>query len=321
MAKFATNLACIMTAALLGSAPLVAHAATKKKSAARSSAPAARTTTPAPPKATPRPVAEMLADGNLELAARGAIVIDAYTGEPLFEKNSDGAYFPASTTKILTALLIIEEGNLDHIVEVTEEDSRVGESGLSIKAGERYTRRQMLFGLMLKSANDVAHALGRDNAGTMADFAKKMTLRAQELGARNTYFMNPHGLHHGQHFTNPRDLATITRAAMQQPYFRQIVTTRAFEWPRPDGNPWTVSNHNRLLKEFPGCTGVKTGFTNPAQQVLASAAVRDGREVIAVVMHTNKPGIWEDSKLLLTYGLQYPPGTSPAMRRAALISR
>jgi D-alanyl-D-alanine carboxypeptidase (penicillin-binding protein 5/6) len=210
----------------------------------------------------------------------------------------------------MTALLVIEAGDLDREVEVAEEDARVGESGLSIKAGERYTRRQMLYGLMLKSANDVAHALGRDNAGTMPAFAEKMTLRARELGARNTSFRNPHGLHDPEHFTNARDLALIARAAMEQPYFRQIVSTRAFTWQRTEG-PWVVPNHNRLLKEFPGCTGVKTGFTRPAQQVLVSAALGGGREVIAVVMHTHRPGIWDDSRLLLSYGLQSLPGARP----------
>jgi D-alanyl-D-alanine carboxypeptidase (penicillin-binding protein 5/6) len=320
MARFAHKLRFILLAAVLAAAPFPSFAATKKKPATKATTakkprpatpkPSTPRPTAAPPKATPRPVAAMLADGNLELAAEGAIVIDAYTGAPLFEKNPDSTQYPASTTKIMTALLVIEAGNLDEIVEVTDEDSKVGESGLSIKPGEHYTRRQMLFGLMLKSANDVAHALGRDNAGTMPAFAEKMTLRAHELGANNTSFRNPHGLHDVQHFTNARDLAAITRAAMQQPYFRKIVSTLAFTWERTDG-PWVVGNHNRLLKEFPGCTGVKTGFTRPAQQVLASAALKDGREVIAVVMHTNRPGIWEDSKLLLTYGMKYPPGTRP----------
>lgn len=307
MARFAHKLLHFVAAALLAALPLSAVAATKKKTPARKPTPAPRKSTPrpapTPPKPTPRPIAEMLADGNLELAAKGAIVIDAYTGLPIFEKNSDATYFPASTTKIMTALLVIEEGKLDHIVEITEEDAAVGEAGLDIKPGNRFTRRQMLFGLMLKSANDVAHALGRDNAGTMAAFAAKMTLRAQELGAKNTVFRNPHGLHHLEHITNARDLAAIARAAMQQPFFREIVSTPVFTWERPEG-PWVLPNRNRLMKEFPGCTGVKTGYTRPAQQVLASAALRDGREVIAVVMHTDKPGIWEDSKLLLTYGLQ-----------------
>lgn len=317
MARFAHKLSLLLMTALVAAMPASSFAATKKKPGARKPTPAPRKATPAPaptpPKATPRPASAMLADGQLELAARGAIVIDAYTGEALFEKNPDAPYFPASTTKIMTALLVIEAGDLDRIVEITDEDAQVGESSLSIKPGEQYARRQMLYGLMLKSANDVAHALGRDNAGSMEAFAAKMTLRAQELGARNTHFCNPHGLHHIEHFTNARDLALITRAAIQQPFFREIVTTKAFTWQRAEG-PWIVSNHNRLLKEFPGCTGVKTGYTRPAQQVLASAAVRDGREVIAVVMHTNRPGIWEDSKLLLNYGLQYAPGTAPALR-------
>ena len=242
-------------------------------------------------------------EGELPLAARGAVVIDAYTGGILYEKEVDTVQFPASTTKILTALLVIEEGDLDREVEITEEDSKVGESSLEIKPGDRFTRRQMLYGLLLKSANDVAHALGRDNAGSVPAFAEKMTRRARELGATSTHFTNPHGLHHRDHYTTPRDLAMIARAAMQQPLFRQIVAT--------EKHPWVTAltirelyNHNRLLKRFAGCTGVKTGYTRPAQQVLVSAALRENREVIAVVMHTNKPGIWEDSTRLLTFGLE-----------------
>lgn len=267
-------------------------AATPKKKPARP-APAEP-----PPSATPVPTAP----GELALFAAGAIVIDALTGQTLYEKNSDQPQFPASTTKIMTALLVIEAGDLDRPVTVTLEDSRVGESSLDLKEGQTYTRRQMLYGLMLKSANDVAHALGRDNAGSIEEFAKKMTLRAQELGATNTSFRNPNGLHDKEHYCSPRDLALIARAAMQQPLFRQIVSTRDYDWPAETG-PRPLNNHNRLLTRFPGCNGVKTGYTIPAQQVLVSSALRGNREVIAVVMHTNKPGIWDDSMLLLSYGL------------------
>jgi D-alanyl-D-alanine carboxypeptidase (penicillin-binding protein 5/6) len=245
-------------------------------------------------------------DDALELAARGAIVIDALSGETVYEKNADSRFYPASTTKIMTAMLVIEAGHLDAEVEVSEEDARVGESSLSIRPGERFTRRQMLYGLMLKSANDVAHALGRENAGTMPEFARKMTERARELGCENTRFENPHGLHHPGHYTTPRDLALITRAAMAQPLFREIVSTRSAPWVAPRGS-FSISNHNRLLNRFPGCIGVKTGYTVPAQQVLASAAQREGREAIAVVMHTDKPGIWEDSSKLLELALSRKP--------------
>jgi D-alanyl-D-alanine carboxypeptidase (penicillin-binding protein 5/6) len=237
---------------------------------------------------------------DLDLAAKGATVIDGFTGKALYDKNSDTRFYPASTTKIMTGLLVIEAGNLDEAVEVTTEDAKVGESSLNIRAGETFTRRQMLYGLMLKSANDVAAALGRDNGGSIPAFAEKMTQRARELGCTNTQFINPHGLHHPGHFTTPHDLALIARAAMNQPLFRQIVSTRQAPWDAPSGMR-TLTNHNRLLERFPGCNGVKTGYTIPAQQVLASSAYRDGREAIAVVMHTDKPGIWEDSAKLLEF--------------------
>ena len=277
-------------------------------------------------KATPKPAIpkqnfHQLAEGELPLAAKGAIVIDSYTGRSLYEKNADEPQYPASTTKIMTALLVIEAGDLEREVEITEEDARVGESSLNILAGERYTRRQMLYGLMLKSANDVAHALGRDNAGTAEAFSLKMTVRARELGATTTNFRNANGLHDAQHYTTPRDLALIARAAMQQPLFRKIVATLEHPWVTSfSSHP--LRNHNRLLTQFPGCIGVKTGYTIPAQQVLASAALRENREVLAVIMHSDKPGIWEDSKLLLTYGFDHPPGAatvevSPPRRTAS----
>ena len=285
-------------AALLLALSLFSNGAPKKRTTARPARPAAVS----PAKLNPADFS-LLAEGELPLAAKGAIVIDGLTGRAIYKKNSEAVLYPASTTKIMTALLVIEAGNLEAEVEITAEDSKVGESGLDIKPGERFTRRQMLYGLMLKSANDVAHSLGRDNAGSAAAFAEKMTLRAWELGAVSTHFMNAHGLHHREHFTTASDLAAIARAAMQQPLFRAIVATHKHPWVTEFALR-ELRNHNRLLVQFPGCTGVKTGYTNPAQQVLASAALRDGREVVATVMHTNKPGIWEDSKLLLTRGFE-----------------
>lgn len=327
MAKLLRSTVRILTA-LLVLHSLEASAAPKKKRKAEPETPAEpelrmrsrSAATPAPARSTRAAAAaqaqslQQLANGELPLKAKGAIVLDAYTGQPLYEKNADETQYPASTTKIMTALLIIEAGDLDQQVEVTVEDSKVGESSLSLLPGDRYTRREMLFGLMLKSANDVAHALGRDNAGSAEAFAEKMTLRAKELGATNTSFRNPNGLHDPQHYTTPRDLAVIARAAMQQPYFRRVVGTPRFTWKRATGELWELTNHNRLLFQFPGCTGVKTGYTNPSQQVLVSAAMRDRREVIAVVMHDEKPANWEDSKLLLGYGFDHQPGSVPVPR-------
>jgi serine-type D-Ala-D-Ala carboxypeptidase (penicillin-binding protein 5/6) len=305
MAKSSRSLSILLAALLMApSAPLTA---------ARKRAPRVRTEegNPTPAPRIPPPTVE----GELPLAAKGAIVIDAFTGETLYERNADEPQFPASTTKIMTALLVIENGDLDRELEVTLEDSKVGESSLELKPGQRFTRRQMLYGLMLKSANDVAHALGRDNAGSIEAFALKMNQRAQELGASSTHFVNPNGLHDLAHYTTPRDLARIARAAMQQPLFRQIVSTRDYDW-LVDNESHPLRNHNRLLERYPGCTGVKTGYTYPSQQVLVSAAMRDHREVIAVVMHTDKPGIWDDSTLLLDYGFGHHAAAGGGMTKS-----
>ncbi len=317
MAKLFRRNACILFALLPALAPLAAPAATKKHTKKATATP--RVVKPVAP-ATPEPAEEPLPLGlkqvvpdfpagmaELPLAAKGAIVIDALTGQTIYEKNADEAQYPASTTKIMTALLVIEAGNLDKMIEVTEDDSKVGESSLDIKPGDKFTRRDALYGLMLKSANDVAHALGRDNAGSIEAFAEKMTRRAEELGATNTHFANPNGLHNLQHYTSPRALALIARAAMQQPLFRQIVGTQFYPWNIASTGPRELQNHNRLLWLFPGCIGVKTGYTIPAQQVLVSAAQWNCRDVIAVVMHDNKPGIWDDSRMLLTWGLEHLP--------------
>jgi D-alanyl-D-alanine carboxypeptidase (penicillin-binding protein 5/6) len=317
-------LSWLLVPALLASAE-PAEAAAKRKKKAPSTAAATSTQHPSEEETATEngkaqgsmpKVFRQLQPGELPLSAEGAIVLDELTGRALYEKNPDVPLYPASTTKIMTALLVIEAGNLDREVVVTEEDSKVGESSLQIKPGDHYTRRQMLFGLMLKSANDVAHALGRDNAGSAEAFALKMTRRAQELGAINTSFRNPHGLHHVEHFTTARDLAIIARYAMNQPFFRAVVSTTKYQWVRyvsPEQPPgtaaeiWNLSNHNRLLTRFEGCTGVKTGYTNPAQHTLVSAALRSPREVIAVVMKDGKLQKWEDSMLLLTHGLDHPP--------------
>ena len=198
---------------------------------------------------------------------------------------------------------MIEAGDLDRPVTVDLSDTKVEPTKLDLKPGEQYTRRQLIYGLMLKSANDVAMALARDNAGSIEAFAEKMNRRAAELGATNSHFANPNGLHDPSHYTTAHDLALIARAAMEQPFFRQVVGTIYYTWKSPKGVVYQLRNHNRLLRHFAGCNGLKTGYTRAAQQVLVSSALREGHEVISVVLHTDKPGIWEDSKALLTYGL------------------
>ena len=312
MAKSSAHNALLIFSAVLllgGGAP----AATKKP--ATKHTPAAskpvRKPTPAP---VPAPVPVPLAPGELPLAARSVMLLDIRTGDVLYEKAPDEMQYPASATKILTALLVLEKGDLDGNVIIEPEDTKVEASALNFKPGETYTRRQLLFALLLKSANDVALALARDNAGSVTAFAEKMNARAEALGAKGSHFTNPHGLHDPHHFTTARDLAAIARFAMQQPLFREIVVTPEFGL--QCGAEWiVVKNHNRLLAMVPGCIGVKTGYTVPAQQVLVSAASRAGCEALSVVLHSDKPGIWNDSKTLLEHAFEklgVTPPTVPA---------
>jgi serine-type D-Ala-D-Ala carboxypeptidase (penicillin-binding protein 5/6) len=258
----------------------------------------------APSKEGEAASAEMSAgEAEPNVVAQSAAVIDSFTGGFLYLKNENAIQYPASSTKILTALLVIEAGDLDKPVTVDISDTKVEPTKLDLNPGEQYTRRQLIYGLMLKSANDVAMALARDNAGSIEAFAEKMNRRAAELGATNSHFENPNGLHDPSHYTTAHDLALIARAAMEQPFFRQVVGTIYYTWKSPKGVVYQLRNHNRLLRHFAGCNGLKTGYTRAAQQVLVSSALREGHEVISVVLHTDKPGIWEDSKALLTYGL------------------
>lgn len=289
---------------------------TARKTAAKTAKPAAsKPPKKVAPKPIPTPTPAPLAPGELPLAARSAMLVDAKTGEVLYEKNPDELEYPASATKILTALLVIEAGELDKSVTIQIEDTKVEPSSLGFKPGEEYTRKQLLFVLLLKSANDVALAVARDNAGSVEAFAEKMNRRAEELGATDSHFTNPHGLHDPHHFTTARDLAAIARFAMQQPLFREIVATPEIGMAR--GPEWMlIKNHNKLLGMVPGCIGVKTGYTFPAQQVLVSAATRAGREALSVIMHSDKPGIWNDSRTLLEHGFVQMSMT-PEERRAA----
>src|SRR5258708_18977403 len=235
---------------------------------------------------------------DLPLAAQSAALVDSYSGEFLYTKNPDAKQYPASSTKILTALIVIEAGNLDQLVTVAPEDTKVEPSSLDLKPGQQFTRRQLLFGMLLKSANDVAMCLARDNAGSVPAFAEKMDQRAAELGATNSHFVNPHGLHDPNHYTTAHDLVLIARAAMQQPLFRQIGSTIYYTWRTPNGEVDELRNHNRLLRHFPGCNGLKTGYNRAAQHWLGSKALRARHEVMSRGLPSHQPRPWAGANSL-----------------------
>lgn len=232
-----------------------------------------------------------------QLSAKSAIVLDADTGQVLFEHNADEKRLIASTTKIMTALLVCRSGQLDEPFCVAQEATGVEGSSMYLRPGERVTARELLYGLLLHSGNDAALALALHVAGSEEEFVRRMNACAAQLGLRNTHFSNPHGLDSEQNYATARDLAELTRHALQNETFRQIVATRT-----ATVADRKLTNHNRLLWRYDGAIGVKTGYTKRAGRILVSAAERCGRTLIAVTL--NDPDDWREHALLLDYGFE-----------------
>lgn len=238
-----------------------------------------------------------------EVHASSVTVIDAGSGRILFQKNPDQMRPPASTQKLLTALLIAEEGNLDHRVVVAPSDTQVEPVKLGFKAGDVYTRRELLTVLLVHSANDGACALARDNAGSVEAFANKMNRKAAELGMTSSHFVNPNGLPApGQHST-ARDMAKLARVAYANGIIRSIVSIRELPFRYADGHVRMFKNTNRVLRSTPICNGMKTGYTEAAGHCLIASGGDGGRDVIVVVLGDTTRSIWRDAYFLLAWGL------------------
>jgi D-alanyl-D-alanine carboxypeptidase (penicillin-binding protein 5/6) len=236
--------------------------------------------------------------------AQSVIVVDAADGQVLFEKNADTERQIASTTKLLTALIIAEDGNLDKLVTVEPDDTLCEPTKLNFKPGERYARRTLLYALLVHSCNDVARCLARDNAGTLGQFAAKMDTRAAQIGALHSQFVNPNGLPspgEDQHST-ARDLSRIARVAYANPIIRDIVGTQHLVFQYADGKTREFTNTNKVLGRYPLCTGMKTGYTDAAGHCLVSSAADGTRTVIAVCLGDNQ-SIWNDSQRLLMWAM------------------
>lgn len=225
------------------------------------------------------------------LSARAAVVIDADTGEVLFSQNADEQLPMASTTKIMTALVALGEGDLDRTYTVKKAYTQVEGTSMYLQEGETLTIRDTLYGLMLESGNDAAVAIAGECGGWDA-FVQKMNDKAASLGLTNTHFENPNGLPADNHYTTAHELAIITAEALRDPVFRQIVSTKTYTVGQR-----TFSNHNRLLSMYEDAIGVKTGYTKAAGRCLVSAAERNGRTLVAVTL--NDPDDWNDHVALL----------------------
>ncbi len=219
--------------------------------------------------------------------SRAAIAMDTVSGRVLFEKNAYSVRPMASTTKIMTALLALEKGNLDDIVTVSARAARVGGSSLHLKRGEKIKMNDLLYGLMLRSGNDAAIAVAEHIGGTVEDFAAMMTSKARDIGAYNTAFVTPHGLDRPGHYTTAYDLALITRYALKNKKFSEIVGTYSTVISNYSGHNRSISNTNEMLRGYWGADGVKTGYTGKAGRCLVTSVTRNNWRIICVMLGSN----------------------------------
>jgi D-alanyl-D-alanine carboxypeptidase (penicillin-binding protein 5/6) len=237
------------------------------------------------------------------VCASAAVLIELRSGAVLYAKNPELRRAPASTTKIMTAIVALEKGNLRQVVRVSRRAAATGGSTLCLKAGDRLTLKELLEGVILRSGNDGSVAVAEGVAGDIANFVRLMNLKAKEIGALNTNFQNPHGLRAPSHYTTALDLALLARYALGDRRFARLVKTKTatLEW-LGGGKRVAIRNTNRLLWSMQGVDGVKTGTTNEAGHCLVASATRDGKRLIAVVLHSGNR--WRDCAQLLEYGFQ-----------------
>ena len=231
------------------------------------------------------------ARAELAVSAKAAILMHADSGRVLYEKNADERMLIASTTKIMTAIVVLEHCELDDLVEVDSRSAGIEGSSMYLKAGESYTVEDLLYGLLLVSGNDAASALALHVADSMEEFAELMNAKAAELGMTESSFKNAHGLDEEGHYSTARDMAKLAAYCMGNEDFARIAGTVSHTV-----GEQTLVNHNRLLREYDGCLGLKTGYTMAAGRTLVTCAERDGARYVCVTL--NDPADWDDHKAL-----------------------
>jgi D-alanyl-D-alanine carboxypeptidase/D-alanyl-D-alanine carboxypeptidase (penicillin-binding protein 5/6) len=236
----------------------------------------------------------------------------------VYEKNAERRHPMASTTKIMTALVVLKNTAPNDVVRIHTDAVGIEGSSIYLQADQKYSVNDLLYAVLLASANDAAAALAIHTAGSISAFADMMNAEAEALGLSGTHFTNPHGLADDEHYTTAADLARITAAAMEHDEFCKIVATKSKRISSLDGSiTHSLSNHNRLLRRYEDCVGVKTGFTKNSGRCLVSAAQRDGMLLIAVTL--DAPNDWQDHETMLDYGFsQYEARTPDDGNRLSL---
>lgn len=247
-----------------------------------------------------------ITDPPPDVKGASVVVIDADSGAVLYQRNPDEKRPVASTQKLLTSLIVAEYGNLDKHVLIDPEDEATEPTTLQLKPGTSYSRGTLLAALLVKSANDVARALGRDVGGSIEAFASMMNRRAAALGATSSHFVNPNGLPIPEQYSTASDMAKIARAAHANPTLRPIMATKFLPFRYADGHVHMLRNTNQTMRENWFCTGMKTGYTDKAKHCLVSSGENDGRTVICVILGSTKDRIFTDSARMLRWALGLP---------------
>ena len=241
--------------------------------------------------------------------AIGAVLVDMENGRVLWGKNEDKPLAMASTTKIMTAIIALETGNMEDYVTISKRAASAPEVDIDLQTGDRVKLKDLLYALMLKSANDSAIAIAEHIGGSVENFAKLMNDKAFEIGAKDTEFVTPNGLDEGDHHSTAEDMALIASYALRNEDFVKIINTESYSFISEKGRSYFVSNANRLLKEYEGAFGVKTGFTCKAGHCFVGAAQRDGVMLVCAVLGSGwgasgKEYKWSDTKAILDYGFE-----------------
>ncbi len=245
------------------------------------------------------------------ISSKAAALFDLTTGEVLAGFKAEEKVYPASTTKILTALLVIERGNLSDVVTISSNAEHQEGTALYCKEGEEYRVKDLLYALLVHSANDVAVALAEYVSGSVAQFADLMNARAKELGATNSNFVNPSGLPDEDHYTTAKDMAKIFAAAFKEPLIREITSTRVYYIDLPTGERRPLINGNKMLTEYEGTLGGKTGYTRAAGNCLVTAAQAGNLKLGVALFKAQGAAMWQDAKTLLDYGFANWSSISP----------
>lgn len=235
------------------------------------------------------------------VSAKAAILIDAQTGQVVFSKNEKARLPMASTTKIMTTLLMLESGNLDEEFVVDSDAIKVEGSSMGLTEGDIVTKRALCYGMLLPSGNDAANSTAIKLAGSYEAFADIMNERAREIGMKNTHFVTPSGLDDNKHYSTAYDMALLAREALKNDDFKEICSSKSAKlcFGNPPYDRW-LTNSNRLLSRYPGCIGIKTGFTDNAGRCLVSAVQRDGITLICVTLNASDD--WNDHAKMYDYG-------------------